>query len=1099
MKINKSILIIIVVATLLIAPVSAQDIPDEIQVAHTEWAVAGSGNAVPIIVRVVNITYPYTEKGVGLERVRFTLNNSDYGSLSTGFADTDGTGYAQILFTPKDKSGNVSITASLQNYPVSITFNQRIDHNSPYRIKSVDYPTEQEVYSETDIIVRMTDRYGNNIDSKREDFEGRTSEKIRFSCSRSARFTDASDPQYYAVYSVDRAGNTTAHFQLSPIAGENVIFIDPVDETAGDQWITIYGTGLQYPSSMKVTVIPSSRELPIGGPTFTIIYELFDTYGNPSPNANVTLTIVNIDGATSIQEKKTKPDGTLTMTTVPQNSIGTVTITATTDNPEVSDVTTLTYTWPTGEFMQFTAIPDTMPSLDIDSQIQSELIVTLAGGNVVGETVRFTVRDVTPAQPGSMISQPFLKYKDTDISAGLGPATVTTNYRGQAVIYFVPGEFDQSYGWTNATCWVDAEWYNGTGVIESASIKLTWMNEPYISVETVLDPNKAAYAPGETIYVEIWLKGDGFPVLVSQPVDVMLVMNRGDSTFGDMYWSEGSFTEDKIVWAVYGAWGFVNAISDAMGGANQLGLLTYGPIGETNLPNKLPGIDNSAGDDMSYIVGPVDPNPPLWDNYYSFNAGHYPGYIKDYSYYDSLDLGLDDEIHNIQDELANITPSSTDGGTDLCPMRYALYKSISHIDAKGRDDTEKAIVLLTDRQWDSGGDILAGGTWNNDTRTWSPEVKSSQANTNYDYEDNWPQSGFGAWRQFGGNPEDPNENMAIYAANNNIKVYVLAYPNKANNIPTSIQEALKALAYSTGGKYYLATSGEEIYADFQAIADELKKAAAVNTSMSVDFIGKIEGQPELTYTVEEVFDYVSYVPNPMPGISKPHLTNESTAIRHWNWSEGGSKDLFMYGSDEIANYAFNQSSDWEDDQTLIFDESRIGTINIKETWMTRFGLAINSSINETIIFNLFGLNTNIYFKYGDSMTSIPIPPAIIVVNPEMAADPSYTASIDVLNLTNGTITLEKVPLSWNLDYSGTDENLTEIIQVKELYGGWNTLLIKEVSNTTCCDSYDWIIQDLPLGLYTVKVTAISDDAGFDSEILDLDTTFLFNPPFIKIE
>jgi hypothetical protein len=1068
------------------------------------WLIAGGTETATITIKIPN-SVTVTSVSFSIDPVLGTFDAPTYASSSTDHL------YSAV-FRPGTKSGTGTVTVDLVfdegtgsttgSFICPISVN--IDHNTPYAVKNIDFPSELLAYSDTAIHLVMVDRYGNLVDNKYESAMGTSAEKVRFYGSPSTScFLDESGDciGQQMTAEVDSSGNATAPFRLSHVAGENIIYIDPEPVRPIDQWITIYGIGSQEPWSMNVLILPTTLEVPIGGSQFTIVYTLYDRFGNPSPNSSLVLT-TDLGGT---QYYTTNLDGEVSIKYGPKGTVGSSTLTAIAqENTSVMDLSVVWFVWPS-DIMQLVAIPQLMPSLDVDGDIQSEVIVLLAGGNVEGESITFNIKDITVLD-GTQDQEPYLIDPEDGSNAGTGPLTVQTNNRGEAIVYLRPGHFTTGPV-SHAKCLLEATW--GT---TNKSIEVEWRNDPYVSVETKIYPPKEAFAPGETIYIEIWLKGDGIPILVTHPVDVALVMNRGDSTFGDMYWDGGSFTEDKMVWAVYGAMGFVENIQNFMSGSNQMALVTYGPAGMTTYPSKLPGLDNTNVDDEDYINGSyLNPGWDLTPPDHNFNDGRYPAYPRTYAQYAGTDLNLGNYTHEMQDELWSTTPSSTAGGTDLCPMRYALYESIDELTGPNKNTesgTIRAMVLLTDRQWDSGGDILAGGSWDTGTKTWSPEVMPNQANTVYDEEDNWPQSGFGAWVQFATDPatgetlsaNSSEQNMAILAKKHGIKVYVLAYPNKANNIPTSIETALRALADSTGGKFYLATSGNEVYEAFQNIADDLKVAAAVNTSMNVDFVQEVGASDPLTYSADDVFNYTAYIPSEMPGPFEP-LTNESTAIRHWNWSESyaaqnPNKNIFSGGI--LKNYAFNQSADWEDDQMLEFGTDLLGTINIKETWMTRFGLEINSSITETRIFELFGPNSSINFEYGSTTIPIPLNITLITIDPGMAEDPDLDTYIDLSNLSYTDLTIEKLSFDWDLAYNGTDSSLTEIIEFKDLSGAWRTLNKKEIANTTTSDSYEWIILDQPLGVFTIRITITSDDAGFDREEFDVDTSILANSPYIKI-
>jgi hypothetical protein len=183
----------------------------------------------------------------------------------------------------------------------------------------------------------------------------------------------------------------------------------------------------------------------------------------------------------------------------------------------------------------------------------------------------------------------------------------------------------------------------------------------------------------------------------------------------------------------------------------------------------------------------------------------------------------------------------------------------------------------------------------------------------------------------------------------------------------------------------------------------------------------------------------------------------------------------------------------------------MGTINVRETWMTQITLHINETINESMIFNFFGENTAITYSSGedgDQGYDISIPfgnNVSFCIDPGLFAGPMPDVFIDICNLTNGTIATDKVPLNWDLNYTGQDAILNEIIEIRNEYGGWNVIGTKVVASDTTSDSFDWYILDYPIKDYSIRVTVTSDDAGFDRDYLIIDLSSLNLNPCIKVE
>jgi hypothetical protein len=131
-------------------------------------------------------------------------------------------------------------------------------------------------------------------------------------------------------------------------------------------------------------------------------------------------------------------------------------------------------------------------------------------------------------------------------------------------------------------------------------------------------------------------------------------------------------------------------------------------------------------------------------------------------------------------------------------MRRGIYEAVRQIIndpeilAHKRDDSVKAIVLLTDGAWNTGGD---------------------------------PRGGSGAdWY-----PETGSGSVITWAKNNKIKIFTIALGSEPN------QGQLQAYADETGGKAYVASSGLDLDAIYTAIAGELHTEAGVGTTMDLAF------------------------------------------------------------------------------------------------------------------------------------------------------------------------------------------------------------------------------------------------------------------------
>jgi len=641
----------------------------------TDWLIANGADGTTVTATVTNGGAP-----VGGVSVTFSCDPA-MGSLSRALAVTDGSGVARSTFTAATTSGAAEITASAtyggDGGPVTISAScvQQIDHDTPYRLASRTYTSEVSVGSVTTIVLAMQDRYGNPIDSRR------TAETVRFTVGSPGGAAGIWDGAAYVddcVLPVDEEGNVIAVLKTSPLVGENIVYVD-LPAPVADTYFTVYGIGDGIPASISCTISPTGTPNPWvpadGVSKFSILYTLKDAAGNPAGNRSIHVV-------TSLLEEEpmiltTNSDGQIMVTYGPKDTIGTVTITATSDDdPAVTCSQTVQFTNSAPVEMLLSANPQTMPSLDANPECVSEIrakVMDERGNPVSGETVAFSI-DAIDIE-GNVCTAPALLEN-----------TATTDGDGYAVVRFVPGAFplpgSDDYNQTaTATCAVVATWGEVT-----RSIPLAWKNYPFLSVTTSVDPETVEV--NETVSVNITLRGDGW-ALQPDPIDVVLVIDRS----GSMLYDE----PDRMHSVREAAKDFV----DQMATRDQLGVVSFGRNGYISRPGANSGISTSEIDNV--YVYPVS-----------------------YSDYATVDASLTSNAASVRSTLDTIVP---DHGT---PMRHALYTSIQEIIDHGRDSAVQAVILLSDGDYNWYGDPLARG-WGYTTK--SPTDFGNLASSYYKYTD----------------------------------------------------------------------------------------------------------------------------------------------------------------------------------------------------------------------------------------------------------------------------------------------------------------------------------------------------------------------------
>jgi hypothetical protein len=439
----------------------------------------------------------------------------------------------------------------------------------------------------------------------------------------------------------------------------------------------------------------------------------------------------------------------------------------------------------------------------------------------------------------------------------------------------------------------------------------------------------------DTVDVTIRLKGDGYE-LQPDPIDVVLCTDRSGSMLKDY--------PDRMVKAMEASEIFNAQMNYPH---DHLGLISFGKKGQTNLIGYgyryWLGQDNTYGDD------------------YDYRSDHYPGDPKYYADYATLDLPVSDNAAVINTTIRGMVP---DWGT---PMRSGIYKAIKELNVNGSADAVKAVIVLSDGDYNHYGDPLARGT----------AIKKDPSAFGDLTETYLPFDGLGTGRT-------SNQNMSVFAMSNDIRIYSIAF---ANDISDEGKNTLRVLAESTGGKYYHAPTGDDLAQVYTDIAGELKTEAGVNTTMNLEF-GTVSVNSTLT---GDVFEY-------------EHLDPVSTRMTKY-WTDNKTT---IWGP-----VCENQGTDWQGDKILSFD---VGDIYLNQTWETTFRLKVLKEGN----IDIFGDGSVIRFNGTEGESEVGLPHTFITARLNLTETDVSAAqielewqSVDIPEDKPGVLT----PY-WNLSYTG---------------------------------------------------------------------------------
>ncbi|MGA2935433.1 MAG: VWA domain-containing protein [Methanomicrobiales archaeon] len=814
---------------------------------------------------------------------------------------TDGSGKVQTLFLPTIRSGAAVIAASasvqgVTTAPVTTTRIQNIDAGTPYSVNSL-YPGTATVGTPSEISVLIRDRYGNPVTGRR----AATNVSFFTVSSGTGAFLDGTGNRLKAIsVPLNETGWAEVTFMVSTLQGDNFIYITPPAPLSASL-IDIAGIGDSEPFSVTQSVNPAGNPpfiLADGSSLATIDYYLFDQWGNPSIDQAIQIT-------TSAGEQKTfitNGDGRVTVLYGPKLNAGFYTITATAaENSTVKISQTVQFGSMDPTDMLLTASPQTMASSDVNPNMVGDVIakvIDARGNPVKGQTVTFRIE--------KNVSSPYIQTNATAIGSGgvktsniNDPISVITDEDGQAILDYYPGGFttdEKNPGWSataEGTTTVNATWVDSlTGTVTVVRfIDLSYKNYPFLSVYTEVSPKTVQV--GGYVNVSVRLVGDGW-ALWPKPIDVVLCTDRSATMLNNESIVSGKLVEESLNDRMVDAMNASNTFVGQTSGQDRIGLVTFGdPAGglailyDTGNPATKKYISPwafRAGRDYACKVGQACQDPSNRDSTddIAYITAQYPGHGttgKDYrvngvmtgAYVESP---LTFDKTQITKAINSIVPA---GGT---PMRRAIYESVKQIinDPEvingNRAGSVRAIVLLTDGKWNTGGDPRGIVT--------SPFPIES-----------YPELGTMG-----------TGSVITWANSSNIKIFTVALVGSDPSDRPNTAE-LQAYADETGGKAYVANSGSDLKNIYIDIAGKLREAASINTQVALDFTNM---EVNKTYT--------------LPG---------NTVFQY----EHNDRSTYIVPPQPATPYTVDNTTDWNNGQRFNFSA---GTINVNQVWMMNFTL-----------------------------------------------------------------------------------------------------------------------------------------------------------------
>lgn len=984
------------------------------------------------------ITVSVTDGGNNpISGAAITLSVSSPWAVSDSVLVTDGSGKAQTSFLATTRSGTAVITASasvagVTTTPVTTTGLQKIDAATPAKATSI-YPIYATVGSPVNISVFVADRYGNPVTSLQ-------SEKTVLFYSLSAGSGAFLDEEGSRVKSLNVSLNSTGYaeatFYLNTLRGDNLVLILPPTPVSF-QILDVEGIGNSKPASIIQVTDPSGNPpfIPADGESkATIDYFLFDEWGNPSIDQAINIT-------TDVGERRifiTNQEGRVSVTYGPKLKAAFYTLTATAvENPAVQVVQALQFGSLDPDEMLLTASPQTMASLDANSQMRASVIgkvIDIKGNPVKGQTVTFMIEK--DSSPTLLNRSAAIRDPGKNTTHGAGEAvSIITDGNGQAILDFIPGSFPiwPEVGYSDkatGTTTLSATWKNPNGTAVVRTIDLQYKNYPFLSVYTEVSPKTVQI--GNLVNVSVRLKGDGW-ALQPKPIDVVLctdrsgtmLINESVSPYPKGILIRDSYN-DRMIDAMNAAKAFIGKTTSQ----DRLGIITFGTpknnlalLFNTGTPSAVDSYGTRAGRDYDCKVykSCADPNNLDISNKTPFILSAYRGHGatgRDYTAngvmtgtYVEAPLGSTTEV--LSTAIDNIVPA---GGT---PTRRGIYESVKMLLANPRPMAVKAIVLLTDGKFNVGGDPRG--------------IAVDPMNPT----DSYP--------ELANDPiiKDGTGSVITWAKNNGVKIFTIGLKGSdTRDLPNEAE--LKAYADETGGKYHPADDSTKLAGIYMEIAGELREEASVNTQLTLDFRQmEVNGVPNIPGNTVFTYRYIPLVSTliiPPSKVPLPTVNNEA------NWKTG------------------------------IFNFSQ-GTIKVNEEWMVNFTL---NSTMEGNIKVLSAKSSRVTFEGVEGNVSIP--DTYITSIPRGTEKGPEDIVFAIKNLETGDQKqTQVVQLTWTYFYNGGDGNIGWQVWLAPLNsnayqfkGDFSRESVREKDTPL---SYNLVVKDLKPGSYMVKVIGHVRDAN----------------------
>jgi hypothetical protein len=986
--------ILVVIALLFLVGTVAALIPDTVNI-NSDKSYLVANNVDQSVIKVIVTNTSLGGGPIPGAAVTFSVDPV-YGTLSRTSGTTDTSGSVSSIFKVNTKSGyaiisvGVSYSDGNNSFSQNSIITQKIDHDKPNKVVFIP-PYEGTVNTQVAFNASFTDQWGNPIDNIINPNESHTVT------------IHVHGPAPDDCYFVD-AYNVTLGKDIfdTPLDNNGHVPMQiKLTSSTGSNYLSMEAFGLNIPAKV-IRAVPGdpfyiTREFFPGPPPktaagseFTFTYTLYDKFWNPAGGQKVW---INTSSSQPGYNPKTQE-------------------VTTQENGKISGL----YTEPIVGLYNITAIAQNNITLK-DTLTVEFYSASPTTHNVIANPQMMPSRDVKN-ESYSEISAKVVDEGGNGVSnqrvdfslspKSYDPLTVgrikEPSFSNTSILTTISAQTGadgiarvryypaEFVGPTNSS--YDQSATGGSTIVaqwNGLTKSVDVTFKNYAYLSAVLTVTPPQIVMGQTFDVNLKLNGDGWN-LVPKPIDVMLVIDSS----GSMGWNtptnyDSHGGDTRLHSAKDAATTFVTSMES---GNNQVGLV-------------------------------------------AFNSSTFP--MK----------SLSNDFTGVKTKINSLYPN---GATQ---MRRALYESISDVDQNGRgDEAVKAIILLTDGDWNYDQSILAQGRGFHDSKTtWSGndadfsmyqyydelvgEGTLTSGHVDYPGVDGTsgaqilvhPSSNVNV--NYCDNGQFTQQNMSIYAQENGIRLYALSFVNEPSQ---NVKNALNILTNSTGGYYKHAPDATRLNELYAEIALELTEDAGVNTTAHTDF-GTLIVDDKLIDT-SSMFEYLGYVADGTgPG---------STMVDKYNKTPNTH---FIPGPDFNQNgpLIIDQTTEWNTNKSLNFN---IGLIKRGETWETNFRLRALKE-GTYMLFNpgskvdftdYLGVQSSLSLKNLSYLTVVKDNNSLVI------------QKIDVVPICPDTteFTNPLLPIKWQTTYTGPNTTITDEARYMSESGAWVLFY---------SDSYDVLTND----------------------------------------